>query len=181
MPSLKLNRARPSSYHSHMQTLALRTATRDDCPAINDILNHYVIHSTATFITEPQTLEERYEWFDERGERHPVVVAAIDDGVVGWAALSTFRVRAAYARTAELGVYVHHDHHRRGIGRALVDELIARGRAAGLHVIVGGCCSESTGSIGLLEASGFSRVAHFHQVGYKFDRWLDVLFFERVL
>jgi L-amino acid N-acyltransferase len=164
-----------------MLTVALRTATRDDCHAINAILNHYVAHTTATFITEPQTLEERLDWFEGRSDRHPVVVADVNGETVGWAALSSFRVRAAYAHTAELGVYVHHDHHRRGIGRALVAETVARGRAAGLHAIVGGCCSESTASIALLEASGFRRVAHFQEVGFKFGRWLDVIFLERLL
>jgi L-amino acid N-acyltransferase len=161
--------------------VAIRPATRDDCAAINDIINYYVVHTTATFITEPQSLEQRFEWFDERSAAHPVIVADIGDRVVGWCALSSFRLRAAYARTAELGVYIDKDFHRRGIGRMLVEEAVARGRAAGLHVIVGGCCSETTGSIGLLEACGFRKVAHFHEVGRKFDRWLDVVFFERML
>jgi phosphinothricin acetyltransferase len=162
-------------------TVTLRSATRQDCPAINDILNHYVVTSTATFITEPQPIEERLAWFDGRDERHPVIIAELDGRVAGWAALSPFRLRAAYAQTAEIGVYVHHAFHRRGIGHALVDELITRGRAAGLHVIVGGCCHESTASLGLLAAHGFRKAAHFHEVGFKFGRWLDVIFLERLL
>ena len=164
-----------------MLTATVRTAQRGDCQAINAILNYYVVNSTATFITEPQTLEERLDWFDGRGEAHPVVVAEVDGAVIGWAALSTFRARAAYARTAELGVYVHHEFHRRGIGRILIEELLQRGRACGLHVIVGGCCHESTASQALLEASGFRQVARFHEVGFKFGRWLDVIFLERIL
>ena len=93
----------------------------------------------------------------------------------------TFRARAAYSRTAEVGVYVHHDFHRRGIGRALIDDVVARGHDVGLHAIVGGCCSESVASIGLLESCGFRRVAHFREVGFKFERWLDVIFLERLL
>ena len=164
-----------------MLTVALRSATRDDCPAINDILNHYVTTSTATFITEPQTLADRQEWLDGRASHHPVVVAHVAGRVIGWAALSTFRTREAYARTAELGVYVHRDYHRQGIGRLLVAELIGKARVAGLHVVVAGCCSESLASIALLEATGFRRVAHFHEVGFKFGRWLDVIFLERQL
>lgn len=164
-----------------MVQLLIRAATPDDCSVINDILNHYVVHSTATFITEPQTLTDRREWLAGRGRAHPVVVADMDGQVVGWAALSMFRARAAYTNTAELGVYVHRDYHRQGIGRALVSDLLERGRAAGLHVIVAGCCSESTASVGLLEGSGFRRVAHFHEVGRKFGRWLDVIFLERML
>ena len=164
-----------------MLTATVRTARRHDCQAINDILNYYVANSTATFITEPQTLDERFDWFDGRGEVHPVVVAEIGDQIVGWAALSPFRARAAYSRTAEAGVYVHHEFHRRGIGRLLIEELLERGRVSGLHVIIGGCCHESTASYALLEACGFRQVARFHEVGFKFGRWLDVIFLERIL
>ena len=164
-----------------VQTVMVRKARRDDCRAINDILNHYVANSTATFLTEPQTLDERLAWLDGRDRAHPVVVAEAGTQVVGWASLSTFRARAAYSRTAEVGVYVHHDFHRRGIGRALIDDVVARGHDVGLHAIVGGCCSESVASIGLLESCGFRRVAHFREVGFKFERWLDVIFLERLL
>jgi phosphinothricin acetyltransferase len=71
--------------------------------------------------------------------------------------------------------------HRRGIGRALLADLTARARALGHHTLVGGCCSESAAVIALLEASGFSRVAHFREVGRKFGRWLDVVFLQRLL
>lgn len=164
-----------------MQIAVVRTARREDCPAINDILNHYVANTTATFLLEPQSLDDRYDWFDGRSAAHPVLVADIERRVVGWASLSAFRARPAYARTAEVGVYVHHDFHRRGIGRALIDAIVAKGRDAGLHVIVGGCCSESTASIGLLEACRFQRAGRFHQIGFKFGRWLDVIFLERIL
>ena len=92
-----------------------------------------------------------------------------------------FRSRPAYRHTAEFSVYVDPERHRRGIGRALLADLVTRARALGHHALVGGCCSESTAVITLLEASGFSRVAHFREVGRKFDRWLDVVFLERVL
>jgi L-amino acid N-acyltransferase len=164
-----------------MNTCLIREATTIDAEAINAILNHYVENSTATFITAPQTLEERLAWLKDRSSVHPVLVAEADRVVIGWAALSVFRTRAAYAQTAELGVYVHHAWHRRGIGRMLVAELLTRARAAGHHAIVGGCCSESVGSIALLKSFGFSPVGHFREVGRKFDRWLDVIFFELLL
>jgi phosphinothricin acetyltransferase len=163
------------------EAIRIRLAAPGDCAAINDILNYYVEHSTATFITEPQTLDQRLAWFDDRTEAHPVVVAELAKEIAGWAALSVFRARAAYSRTVELGVYVRHDRHRRGIGGFLVDDLLARARTADHHVVVAGACSESTASIALLEGRGFVRAGHFHQVGYKFGRWLDVVFLERIL
>ena len=164
-----------------MTACAIRLATRADAAAINDIQNHYVIHSTATFLTEPFTLQQRLAWLEGRSPAHPVTVAESGGAVVGWAALGEFRSRPAYRHTTEFSVYVHPDRHRRGIGRALLADLTARAREIGHHALVGGCCSESTGILALLEASGYQRVAHFPEVGRKFDRWLDVVFMQRLL
>lgn len=164
-----------------MSACSIRPANRDDAEVINGIQNHYVVHSTATFLTEPLTLEQRLAWLDGRSPAHPVIVAQADGPVVGWGSLEVFRGRPVYRHTAEFSIYVHHEWHRRGIGRAIVDELLARARVLGHHALVGGCCIESTAIIALLEASGFSRVAHFREVGRKFDRWLDVVFLQRLL
>jgi L-amino acid N-acyltransferase len=159
----------------------LRTATLADAPAINDIFNHYVVHTTTTFCTEPTSLEEREKWLSQRVEAHPVIVAEWGRRVVGFGALGAFRPRAAYARTVEMSVNIHRDFHRRGLGRAIITELIARARALGHHALVGGCCGENTPSIALLENFGFARVGHFPEVGRKFDRWLDVVFLQLTL
>ena len=164
-----------------MSACAIRTATREDAGAINDIQNHYVVHSTATFLTEPLTLEQRLSWLDTRSPAHPVIVAQAGGPVIGWGSLEMFRTRPAYRHSVEFSIYVHHESHRQGIGRALLAELIARARALGHHALIGGCCSESTAVLALLEASGFTRVAHFKEVGYKFGRWLDVVFVELLL
>ena len=76
---------------------------------------------------------------------------------------------------------MHHEFHRKGLGRALITELLARARKLGHHVVIGGACSESVASVALLEALGFTRVGQFHQVGHKFGRWLDVVFYQLVL
>lgn len=164
-----------------MNDCSIRLATRADAEDINDIQNHYVVRSTATFLTEPLTLEQRLAWLEGHSPAHPVIVAQADGLVAGWGSLEVFRARPAYRHTAEFSIYVHHERHRRGMGRALLAELVTRARALGHHALVGGCCSESTGIIALLEASGFSRVAHFREVGRKFDRWLDVVFLQRLL
>ena len=160
---------------------SIRLATCADAGTINDIQNHYVVSSTATFHTEPLTLDERLAWLDNRTSNHPVTVAEADGRIVGWGALEVFRGRRAYRHTAEFSVYVHHEWHRRGIGRAIMADLVARARALQYHALVGGCCSESTAVISMLEAMGFDRVARFREVGRKFDRWLDVVFLELVL
>lgn len=164
-----------------MSSCSIRLATPGDAAVINDIQNHYVVRSTATFHTEPLTLDERLAWLRNRSPAHPVTVAEIEGAVVGWGALEVFRGRPAYRHTTEFSVYVHHDWHRRGIGRAIMADLEARARELRHHALVGGCCSESTAVIAMLEALGYERVAQFREVGRKFDRWLDVVFLERLL
>jgi L-amino acid N-acyltransferase YncA len=164
-----------------MAACPIRTAMRADAEAINEIQNHYVVNSTATFLTDPLTLEQRYAWLEGRSPRHPVTVAVDQGAVVGWGALGEFRSRPAYRHSVEFSIYIHHEHHRRGIGRVLLADLTERARAAGHHALIGGCCSESTAILALLEAEGYSRVAHFPEVGWKFERWLDVVFMQKLL
>jgi L-amino acid N-acyltransferase YncA len=110
----------------------IRLAITADLPAINDIYNYYVDHSTCTYQTEHETLTAREAWFHEHpADKYPVTVAEIGGAVVGWGSLSKFRPRAAYAPTVEASVYIHHEFHRRGLGRMLLTDLIARARAAG--------------------------------------------------
>ena len=101
--------------------------------------------------------------------------------MVGWAALSPWKSRCAYARSAEASVYVRPDHHRRGVGRALLADLIERARTAGLHTVLGGTCTEHPGSLALQEALGFERVGCLREVGFKFGRWLDVAYTQLIL
>src|SRR6476620_11959514 len=108
-----------------MTSHLIRPAVKADAQIINDILNYYVERSTATFITEPQSLEKRLQWLAEHSGNHPAIVVESNGDVIGWGALSAFRTRAAYARTAEVSVYVRHDFHRRGVGRAIMTDLIA--------------------------------------------------------
>jgi len=160
----------------------IRLATLADLPAINDIYNHYVFHSTCTYQTEPETLTDREAWFREHSpEKYPVIVAEIDSRVVGWGSLSKFRPRAAYAPTVEASVYIDHAFLGRGLGRVLLVDLIARARAAGFHSLIGGSSADQPASIAVQESLGFQRVAHLKEVGYKFGQWLDVIYLQVML
>lgn len=148
----------------------IRLTTVADAAAINDILNRYVTGSTVTFHMEPFSLEYRIESLTDRAEGHPATVVEIGGRIIGYGALGTFRAAPAYARSVELSVYVHPEFHRRGIGRAILADLIARARAHGHHALIAGCCTENTASIALLEAVGFAHVGCFREVGRKCDR-----------
>ncbi len=106
-----------------------RLATVADAEAINEIYNHYVRTSTATFQVEDETTEERAEELRTRPNNQPMTVLEDGGEIVGWGALSPFRSRCAYRDTIELTIYVRHDCHRRGYGRAIVRDLIERGRS----------------------------------------------------
>ena len=161
--------------------LSIRPAVVADLTAINAIYNWYVPQSTCTYQIDPETEEDRRDWFEHHGPEHPVTVAELAGEVVGWGSLSTFRARAAYDRTVEDSVYVRHDLQRRGIGGRLLDDLIARATSLGHRVIVAGIDREQAGSIALHEQRGFVQAGLLHEVGFKFDRWLDMVFMERLL
>jgi phosphinothricin acetyltransferase len=159
----------------------VRAATEADLPAISAIYNHYVLTSTATYQFEPETLEDRRRWFETHGERHPVIVAEVDGEVVGWGSLSPFRDRDGYLHSTEASVYIRHDRHRKGLGRLILGELVERARGLGYHTIIGGASADQTASIALQESLGFQRVAVLREVGFKFGRWLDVVFTQLML
>jgi phosphinothricin acetyltransferase len=165
-----------------MPPIRIRLAIGDDLPAINDIYNHYVTHSTCTYQTEPETIEARRTWFAAHGPSHPLTVAIDDAGViVGWGSLSRFHPRAAYGRTVENSVYVHHAHHRRGIGRIILNDLLERAAPAGHHTILALISADQTPSVALHAQAGFVKVGLLKEVGFKFDRWLDVVYMQKMV
>ena len=164
-----------------MVEVKIRQAAITDLDAIRDIFNYYVVNSTCTFQVEPVTEAERLAWFQSRTAAHPVVTAELAGEVVGWAAISPWNSRCAYARSVEASVYIRHELHRRGIGRSLLRNLIERARALGHHTIIGGACTEQAASLALLGSLGFVQVACFREVGHKFGRWLDVAYMQLIL
>ena len=162
----------------HMEGIQIRLAGRADLSAINTIYNYYVLHSTCTYQTELSTDGERTAWFDVHGPRHPVTVAEKDGEVVGWGSLSRFHARAAYGNTVENSVYVRHDLHGQGIGSVLLRDLIARAKTIGHHSIVALISADQAASLALHVKVGFVEVGHLREVGYKFGRWLDVIYMQ---
>jgi phosphinothricin acetyltransferase len=168
-------------YNVGMADLNLRLATPTDLSAINEIYNHFVLRSTCTYQTEPETVEARAAWFARHGELHPVTVAERAGTIVGWGSLSPFHARAAYGHTVENSVYVHPTSHRQGIGRALLADLIERARRSGHHTIIAIIDAEQGASVALHAALGFARVGRLRELGHKFGRWLDVDYMQLIL
>jgi len=163
--------------------MQVRPAIDDDLPGILEIYNDAVLNTTATYDYEPRTLEQRRQWFEERQrDNYPVFVAADEAGrIVGWSALNPFHTRPGYRFTAENSVYVAADRRGRGLGRLLLAPLIEAAQARGLHAIIAAIDAENEASIRLHARFSFEQVGRFKQTGFKFERWLDVVYMERLV
>lgn len=151
--------------------------------AILDILNEAIANSTALYDYQPRTLDNMVTWFQAKAAGgFPVLGLEADEGeLLGFASYGTFRAFPAYKYTVEHSVYVHHTHRGRGLGRQLLQALIERARAQGLHVLVGGIDAANTASIALHTQLGFVPCGIIRQAGFKFGRWLDLAFYQLVL
>ncbi len=162
--------------------MRIRPARPADLPALLEIYNDAVVHTTASWDLLPWTPVEHAEWYAAKAERgHPVIVAAEGDEVLGYAAYGPFRAKAGYARTMEHSVYVLPAHQGRGIGRALLVGIIEAARADGVHALVGGLSADNEASLRLHRSLGFVEVGRLPEVGRKFDRWLDLVLVQLVL
>jgi phosphinothricin acetyltransferase len=161
--------------------IAIRRAWPSDAAAIAEIYNQAILHTTATFDTEPKTADDRRAWLEAHDERHPVLVAECGQRVVGWASLTKWSDRPAYAETAECSFYVAESHRGRGIGRALKTRLIDEARELGFHTIIARVAEGSEASLHLNRALGFEHIGTLREVGFKFGRRLDVHLMQRML
>lgn len=163
--------------------MIVRPATADDLPRVNDIYNHYVLHSQATFDVEPITIERRRDWFSHYSASgpHRVLVADEDGLVLGYATSSPFRPRAAYATSIETSVYCDPDRLGWGIGSRLYERLFEDLKGEDLRRAYAGISLPNDASVSLHERFGFVKVGEYSEVGRKFGRYWNVAWFEKPL
>ena len=152
-------------------------------PAILAIMNDAILHSTALYEYRPLTPQSMDVWFRAKAEAgFPVLGMESDSGeLLGFATYGTFRARPAYKYSVEHSVYVTGGHQGRGIGSALMRELIRSAVSQDRHLMVGGIDAENTGSIVFHRKLGFEHAGTIRQAGYKFGRWLDLAFYQLIL
>lgn len=160
--------------------LVIRPAEQKDIKEITEIYNDAVLKTTATFDTEPRTLEEQTVWFEHHDEIHPVIVSELQGKVNGWASLSEWSERIAYAKTAEISIYVKEEFRSRGYGKKLMAKILEDGKAAGLHTIIAGIAEGNPVSIRIHEEFGFKHIGVMKEVGEKFGRVLDVYLMQKI-
>ncbi len=162
--------------------MKIRPVADPDFEAIAELTNFYIEGTAIHFGYEPVTAQElRDGWWPKRA-RYPYLVAVTEQGsLLGYAKAGVWRERAAYRWTAEVGIYVQPDSQGRGLGKVLYGQLVDECEARGLHSLVGGITLPNERSVRLHEALGFRKVAHFERAGWKFGRWHDVGFWQRML
>lgn len=162
--------------------ITIRTYQTTDAETIVGIINHYIATSTALYDYSPRTLEQQQAIFDEKLQKgFPVIVATIDDRIVGFGYYGGFRFREAYKFTVEHSVYVAPDKHGKGIGKIILQNLIDLAKQQKLHTMVGVIDSENQGSIAFHKQFGFEIVGNIKESGFKFDRWLHSILMQLML
>ena len=162
--------------------MSIRMATVEDAAAIAAIYNPYVADSCVTFETEPvQAAGMAARITEVLDAGLPWLLAEDAAGAAGFAYASKWKGRCAYRFSVESTVYLHWDHTGRGIGRALYGRLLEEIRARRMHAVIGGIALPNAASVALHERLGFRKVAHFEQVGYKQDRWIDVGYWQLLI
>lgn len=159
--------------------MIVRDATEADLPALRDIYNHALLHTTAIWNDDIVDVENRRAWFQSRAAQgYPILVAQGDDRVEGYASFGDFRVQDGFRATVENSIYVTPDAQGRGVARALMAALIERARACAKHVMIAAVHDENIASMRLHQGLGFRSAGVLHQTGQKFGHWVNLAFLE---
>jgi L-amino acid N-acyltransferase len=161
--------------------IEIRVAESSDLDAMLAIYNDAIINTTAVYDYQPRTNEAQRQWFEtKRAQSLPVFVAQVGATIIGFGSFGPFRPWPAYQYTVENSLYVDAGYRRKGAGTALLGSLLSAAQAAGYHAMVAGIDATNEASLALHRKAGFDPIAHFREVGWKFERWLDLVFMEKI-
>ncbi len=157
----------------------IRCAKKEDLNAILAIYNDAIINTTAVYTYEPQIIDERIAWFETKQRNHePIFVFEENGSVLGFATFGSFRPWPAYQYTIEHSIYVDASARGKGIASQLLQHLIVEAKAKGYRTLVAGIDASNEASIKLHQKFNFKHAGTLTNVGYKFDYWLDLAFYE---
>lgn len=160
--------------------MKIRKAKPEDLEGITDIYNDAILKTTATFDTEPKTIDDQKQWLEEHGLRYPILVAEKGGLIIGWAALTAWSDRCAYSDTAEISLYIKEGYRGKGIGKKLGKAILREGRDAGLHTVIARVAEGNDASIQIFETLGFNHIGIMKEVGRKFGRLIDVYLMQKI-
>lgn len=162
--------------------MIIRDYRETDLTQLTAIYNDAVVNTTAIFNDRIVDEADRARWVEARlGLGYPLLIAEVDGVAAGYATFGDFRAFDGYRFTVEHSIYVDSRFRRRGIARALLPYVAERAKAIGKHVMIGGITAENEASLRLHAEAGFAEVGRLPQVGRKFDRWLDLVFMQKIL
>ncbi|MDO6450866.1 GNAT family N-acetyltransferase [Oceanobacillus profundus] len=157
----------------------IREATEKDLMGILHIYNDAILHSTAVYAYKPQTLESRQQWYEQKMEEgYPILVCEQDNKVAGFATFGPFRAWPAYKYTIEHSVYVNKEYQKRGVGTSLMKELIAIAKEREYMTLVAGIDAANEKSIAMHKNFGFVYSGIIEKAGFKFNKWIDLTFYQ---
>lgn len=157
----------------------IRSCDRDDAHQISEIYNYYIANTAITFEEEPVSYEGMATRIESNSKFFPWLVCEVDGEILGYAYATRWRERAAYRHSMEVTVYVKNSAARHGYGKALYKKLLALLEDMGCHLVLAGIALPNEASIGLHESFGFTKAAHFSEVGFKFGQWVDVGYWQK--
>lgn len=162
--------------------LTIRPAKKNDLLAILDIVNHAILHTTANYNYEIQTLDILNNWFkDKLLNQFPVLVVEINGQVAGYGSYGTFREKIGFQYTVEHSLYVAEKYVGLGVGKLLLTELIRLAKKQGVHAMIGAIDAENIGSITFHKKFGFVETGVLKEAGFKFNKWLDLLLMQLII
>lgn len=168
--------------YKNPMNVTIRTATANDLMTILDIINYSILHTTANYNYDIQSIEVQKQWFaDKKSKNFPVIVAESNGAVIGYGTYGTFREKIGYQYTVEHSVYVAENFIGKGIGKLLLTELILLAKSQGYHTMIGAIDADNSGSIAFHKKFGFIENGIIKEAAFKFGKWLDLLFMQLIL
>ena len=159
----------------------IRGVELSDASAICEIYNHHVRNTIVTFEEEPVSETDMQKRITSVTAKYPWLVWEEDGKVIGYAYAAEWRVRSAYRFSAESTIYLHHQYTGKGFGYKLYNKLVEEVKQKDLHSLIGGISLPNNASIALHEKLKFKKVAHFTEVGFKLNKWIDVGYWQLLL
>lgn len=162
--------------------ITIRKAQTSDIPQILDIVNHAILNTTSNYLYDVQTIEDQTQWFANKQQSNfPIIVADFQGVAIGFGTYGTFREKIGYQYTVEHSVYVDPKYVGKGVGKQLLQALIALATKEGYHTMIGGIDAANTASIAFHKKFGFIETGIIKEVGFKFGKWLDLQFMQLIL
>lgn len=162
--------------------MILKSAEEKDLPIILEIMNEAILNTTAIYDYKSRNMEYVEAWFTKKqADNFPVIVCEMDGKAVGYGSFGTFRAWEAYKFSVEHSIYVHKDYQGKGIGKKLLQALINAAREGGYHTMIAGIDASNQKSCDFHAQFGFKEAGRIIDAGYKFDKWLDLVFMQLIL